>query len=398
MDELARRYVLLCLRLERLAPGVVDSYVGPRDLAEVVNAEEPMSPAGLHDEALALREVAAELPADGTGAHRRRWFDGQLRALAVVARRAGGEEIAYLDFVEGLFGVPIAPTPESELVAARDRLDAALPGRGTVAERADQHRRALRVPADRILPALIGSATRYGDLTRAQFEIPEPEGIDWAEAHDQPWGAYAVFTGSGRTSITVNVDLPLDVTGIAFLASHEAYPGHHAEHVTKERTLARFGESTMRTMGTPEAMLAEGLADVAGEIVMDDADLAAELARIGADVGVSGDWQAAVALYRTTLDLNPAMSNAAYMLHHLGRSEAEVREWLDATVPRPDWLDHLMRVVTDPSSRFHVFTYTEGARLIRRWLERTGSKAGFARLLSEQVSPAQLLADLGEGA
>jgi hypothetical protein len=397
MDELARRYVLLCLRLERVAPGLIDSYVGPPELSELVAAEEPLPAVTLHDEALALRALVAEWP-DITPV-RARWLDGQLRAIAVLARRAGGEEIAYLDLVEQLYGVPIAPTPEAELEAARDRVDRALTGNGSLAERVDAHRRALRVPPERVLQALIGSADRFRTATKRAFDLPEPEGIDWGEAHDQPWGAYAEFSGNSRTRIDVNVDLPLEVTGIAFLAAHEAYPGHHAEHITKERTLiaAGVGEATMRTMGTPEAMLAEGMADVAGEVIMTDPELAEELARIGADVGVAGDWHAAVALYHATLDLNPAMANAAYMLHHLGRSHEDVRAWVEATVPRPDWIDHLMRAATDETGRTHVFTYTEGVRLIRRWLAVTGPRRGFARLLSEQLSPGQLLAELGEG-
>ena len=401
MDELARRYLLLGLRLERVSPGFVDSYLGPAELAEAVAGEPEPIPVELHDEALALRSMAADLTGDDPATEqRRRWFDGQLRAVGALARLAAGEEITYLDLVQDLYGLPIAPTPDAELVAARDRLDAGLPGSGTLVERAEAMRQALRVPPDRVLAAVIGSAERMRAATRRDFELPEPEGIDWGEAHDQPWGASAEFTGRGRTAIRINVDLPWEVSGIAFLASHEAYPGHHAEHVTKERTLvaAGRGEAMLRSMGTPEALLAEGMADVAREVVMTDRELAGELARIGAEVDVTGDWEAGVALNRTMLDLNPAMANAAYMLHHEGRREAEVRAWLEEMLPLPDWIDHLMRVVTDRAGRNHVFTYTEGARLIRRWLETTGQTAGFTRLLAEQLSPAQLLAELEEPA
>jgi len=399
MDELARRYLLLGLRLERISPGLVDSYVGPPELAEAVAGEPMPIAAELHDETLALRALSDQLPADDAASiRRRRWFAGQLGAMSVLARRAGGEELGYLDLVEGLYGVPIAPTPDAELRAARERLDAGLAGHGSFEERLATHRRALRVPPDRVLPAVVAAAERLRQATRRDFDLPEPEGIDWEETHDQPWGAYAEFRGHGRTWIRVNVDLPLEVSGIAFLAAHEAYPGHHVEHVTKERTLvgAGVGEATLRTIGTPETMLSEGMADIGREVVMNDLELAGELARIGAETGVSGDWQAAVALYRAPLALNAAMANLSYMLHHEGRSPAEVRAWLVDTVPWPDWIDHLMRVATDPRGSTNSFTYTEGARLIRLWLEVTGQTAGFARLLSQQLSPAQLLSEIDE--
>ena len=60
-------------------------------------------------------------------------------------------------------------------------------------------------------------------------------------------------------------------------------------------------------------------------------------------------------------------------------------------------LDHLLRVLQHPLYRTYPFTYTAGAGLIREWLQVTGQTSGFWRLLSEQVSPAQLLAELQPG-
>jgi hypothetical protein len=397
VDDLARRYVLLCLRLERLVPGFVDSYVGPPELSEAASAELPPMPAELHDEAMALRAQASELLTVDATAVRGRWFEGQLRAIAALARRAGGEEIAYVDLVEQLYGVPIAPVPESELLAARDRLDAATPGTGRLAERVAAFRAAHRVNAQQVLAVIEASAGRFCAATRRDFDLPAGEGIDWQEAHDQPWSAYATYTGSGRTKILINIDLPLDVAGISFLASHEAYPGHHTEHVIKERTLidAGVGEATIRTMNTPESMLAEGQADIAGEVVMSDRELEDELQRIGRQAGVDGDWITAVAVHRAWQELAAIQVNAVLMLHHDGRPEAEVRAWVQGVSPREtERLDHMFRSFADPVLSTYPFTYVHGARMIRPWLEVVGQTAGFARLLSEQLSPAQLIFEL----
>jgi hypothetical protein len=397
MDDLARRYVLLCLRLERLVPGFVDSYVGPPELSEAVSSERAPIPAELHDEAMGLRAQAAELSMVEATAVRGRWLDGQLRAIAALARRAGGEEIAYVDLVEQLYGVPIAPIPEAELLAARDRLDAAAPGTGSLAERVAAFRAAHRVSPQRVLPAMKASAERFRSATRRDFDLPDGEGIDWEEVHDRPWSASASFTGSGRTKILINIDLPLDVAGIAFLASHEAYPGHHAEHAIKERSLidSGVGEATLRTMNTPESMLAEGQADIAREVVMSDRELEDEVERIGRQAGIDGDWSTAVLIHRAERELAGIQVNAALMLHHDGRPQAEVRAWVQEVSPRePDRLDHMFRSFADPVLSTYPFTYVQGARLIRPWLEVIGQTAGFARLLSEQLSPAQLISEL----
>lgn len=398
MDEIARRYIVLGLRLERIVPGFVDSYVGPAELRAEADAGPPPEPIALAAEAETLRGVAAGLPGEDAASHRRRvWFDGQLRSMAVQARAAGGDEPAYVELVEQLLGIEVVEYTREELVAMRDRLDDALPGRGSLTERLARFREQLNVPPERVVDALQRSAARFAELTRRDFELPDDEGIDWEEAHDQPWGAYAGFLGNGRTAIRINVDLPRDVSFIPFLASHEAYPGHHAEHIIKERTLigAGFGEATLRTMNTPESVLAEGQADVAREVVMSDRELADELRRVGRDVGVDGDWEAATAVASASLALEAAMCNAALMVHRDGRSDDEVRDFLRDIAPQPpERIEHAIRILRIPTTKAYEFTYVEGARLIRPWLERQGQTTGFARLLSEQLSPAQLRAEL----
>lgn len=64
----------------------------------------------------------------------------------------------------------------------------------------------------------------------------------------------------------------------------------------------------------------------------------------------------------------------------------------------PGFLDsyagpHAIRTTSDPVLSTYPFTYTVGARLIRPWLATVGPIAGFRRLLSQQLSPAQLLAE-----
>ncbi len=398
MDELARRYLLLGLRLARISPGFLDSYVGPAELREIALGEPVPFATELHDEAMALAEMAAALPgADPATLRRRTWFAGQLRAISAMARRAGGEEIAYLDLVEELTGVRVAPVPDRELLVVRDRIEDALPGTGPVQDRIARLRASLRIPADRALDAVRGSADRFRAATRRDFELPPDEGIEWGEAHDQPWAASAEYLGGRRTQILLNVDLPMDVMSAAHLAAHEAYPGHHAENIVKDMTLIRgavLGEATLRTMGTPETVLSEGLADVAREVVMSDRELEAELHRIGREAGVDGDWAAAVVVRGAVADLQRAQGNAGIMLHHDARPEVEVRAYLaDIGLVPADRLDHVMRFLRDPVAGM-VFPYTEGTRLIRPWLELTGQTAGFWRLLSEQLSPAVLQADL----
>jgi hypothetical protein len=400
MDEIAHRYLLLGLRLESHVPGFVDSYVGPADLKAAAEAAAA-PPEALAEEASALREAVDALPVD-TDEHRRRrdWFRAQLRAIRALARHAAGEEIGYLDLLEQLFDVRIGPFREERLAAARRRLDDALPPGGSLAERYAAFTKTMELPRERMLNVLRESTGRFRRASLRDFDAPRNEGIDWGEAHDVPWGAEARFEGNGRSLIRLNVDLPRGLGEIAYLASHEGYPGHHLDHITKEQTLIRergLGEATLRTMNTPESMLAEGLADVGREVVMSNAEVAAELGRIARDAKIqvaAAELDVAVAVMSALREvLDVANGNAAIMLHEDGRPADEVREYLVDQTARPAvHIDQSMRVLTDPIGRTYPFTYSKGSDLIRPWLEVQGQTTGFARLLAEQHTPSELLA------
>lgn len=129
---------------------------------------------------------------------------------------------------------------------------------------------------------------------------------------------------------------------------------------------------------------------------MNDRELEGEFEQIGREAGISGDWFRALEVHRASSELAPVTGNAALMLYRDGRPPDEVRSWVqEVSALDSTRIDHLFRTLTDPLFSTYPFTYTEGARLIRRWLEVTGQTAGFWRLLSEQLSPAQLLAEIG---
>ena len=98
----AERYLELGLRLGKHVDGVVDSYCGPPELQEQVEAEELVDAAQLAADADAL---AGELE-DG-------WLRDQVRACATYARVLAGAELSYADEVEGCYGVRPSPTPLS---------------------------------------------------------------------------------------------------------------------------------------------------------------------------------------------------------------------------------------------------------------------------------------------
>jgi hypothetical protein len=150
----------------------------------------------------------------------------------------------------------------------------------------------------------------------------------------------------------------------------------------------RHLEETIFLVGTPQCLLAEGLADLGLEIVAGprpepvvashlrplgipyDADLVAELAEAGQALG-------------------HVRGNAALLLHEEGADVATVVDYLArwSLLSRPR-AEKAVQFLTDPTWRAYVFCYIEGVALCRRFV--AGDPTRFARLISEQLTPADL--------
>ena len=82
--------------------------------------------------------------------------------------------------------------------------------------------------------------------------------------------------------------------------------------------------------------------------------------------------------------------NLALMIHTRGASEEQAVEYLmrwGLTSPRR--AKQSVRFVTDPVWRSYISTYTDGYELCRKWVD--GDPARFKRLLTEQLTPADLV-------
>lgn len=389
-------YLALGLALGRHIDGLVDCYYGPPALAARV-ASEPLRPAAqLVEQAralLAALEGGAPLAPhdDGDDAQRRAWLRAQVRGLLTTARRLAGDAVGYEDEVEQCYGVRPRPVPDDELAAAHRRLEEALPGSGPLADRLIGWRESHAVPTD-VLPAAIASlADDLRERTDRAFGLPDGEHVDFELVTDRPWSGFNTYLGGLRSRVDVNVDLPVLSTSLAHLVAHEAYPGHHTEHSRKEVGLVRrrhFTEETIFLVGTPSALLAEGLADLGLDVVMGSRPepLVAEHLQ---PLGIRYDTEVVAAVAEAGEALSAVRGNAALRLHAEGAAPDavvdDVARW--GMLPRAR-AEKAVEFLLHPTWRAYVFCYIEGLRLCRQFVG--GDPARFARLLSEQLTPADL--------
>jgi len=376
----AERYVRLGLHLGRQVEGIVDSYFGPPELAAAVDAEPQAEPRALVSAAEALLH---ELE-DG-------WLRDQVVGLRAYAGVLAGEPWSYPDEVEACYGVRPVHTDEAVFAEAHGRLEELLPGDGSLAERYDRWRKSILVPAERVEAAVAAVIAEARAWTRGLVELPAGEGVDLEIVHDQPWLAFCYYLGDRRSRISVNVDLPISAIDLLELTIHETYPGHHAERCCKEELLVRgrgLLEETIVMVPAPQSLVAEGIASIAPSAVLESAGGAA-LAAVLHDAGIEFDLGHAVAVERALQPCGWADVNAALLLHDAGAAEAEVHAYLQRWALRsPELATHLMRFLTEPSSRTYMITYSAGRDLCRAYV--AGEPERFRRLLTEQVRVSDL--------
>jgi hypothetical protein len=377
----AEAYILLGLRLGRHVDGLVDSYYGPPELKQQVDAEPVVEPAALVAEGDAL---LADLD-DG-------WLRDQALGLRTYAGKLAGEELSYSDEVERCYGVRPERQATEVYAEAHERLDELLPGDGALPERYRAWRSACTIPAGLVVPALQDAAAELRSATATLVELPAGEEATVEPVRAEPWWAFNYYLGGLRSRVVVNLDVPTTCHELVHLAAHEIYPGHHTDHAVKEQLLIRdrgLVEESIQMVPTPAPLVQEGIAELGASVVRDD-DLRARLVAVLGRHGLEYDTERSEAIAAARRSLRRVGVDAALMIHEDGASveeaEAYVQRW---SLSAPEEAAHSVGFVVDPTWRAYAITYSAGRELCEAWVG--GEPARFARLLTEQVRVADLL-------
>ncbi|GAY13131.1 DUF885 domain-containing protein [Pseudonocardia sp. N23] len=390
-----RDYALLALRLDRLVPGIVDTWTGDQALRRHAADGPTPDPAELARTAVRLRR---RLPAAELGITRTGFLDAQLRALHCHARRAAGEHVGFVDQVSATLDVDldgVAPD-QDRYRAAHARLDTLLPGHGTLADRLGAFRRRETVRPDRIAAAVDALTAALRDRTHQLFGLPDDEHVDIELVSDRPWTGLTRHLCGLRSHVRITTDAGLRATQLAALVAHEIYPGHHTEHCLV-RGVRRCGEPERDVVVTPSphSLVTEGAADT-GLDVVGGLDWGPWVADVLTEAGVHCDGELSQAVETALRDLAPVRQDAALMLHDRGATLDDavrhLRRWLLVDDARAHVL---LRFVVDPRWRGYTTAYVEGEALVRAWLAAGPDPvARYRRLLDAPHVPAQLRGDV----
>ena len=322
---------------------------------------------------------------------RRRYLIAQVEGLRATAAKLAGDPITYADEVAACYGVRPELVPEDAFAEAHRRLGSVLPGPGPLADRYIEWREAQVVPVDKLEAAVASLAGDLRDRTARLWGLPEGERIEFELVKDKPWSGFNYYLGGLHSRVAINTDLPVLSTSLGHLVAHEAYPGHHTEHCRKEVGLVRKRrrlEETIFLVGTPQCLLAEGLADLGIEIAIGRRPEPA-IAEHLRPLGIPYDAEVVATTSEAGEVLGAVRGNAALLLHDQGMDVGAVVDYVArwALMSRPR-AEKAIQFLADPTWRAYIYCYIEGLSLCRRFV--AGDPVRFERLISEQLTPADL--------
>jgi hypothetical protein len=382
VTDVVERYLELGLRLGRHDEDLLDSYYGPPELKERVDAEEPRPPAALAEDAAALAEDTAD---DA-------WLTAQVQALGANARKLAGERLDYAEEGRLVYGIEPRWHDEEPFRRAAALLDEALPGSGDVRDRYARWFEETAIPSELVEQAVLDTGAELQRLTRESVGLPDGEDFELELVTGEHWLAYARYLGGLRTHIQFNVDLRMPAADLVMLTSHEIYGGHHTHRIWQEAELVRgMGqvERTLDVLWSPEALLSEGIAMTGPDLV---APHAQELtAQVLGRLGFAYDAELGARVHEARRALLPVSANVAMLIHARGGSAEEARDYAATWSLQPDErVDKMVEGQLASPSPVYQHCYWQGRELVERHV--AGDPRRLRELLTARVVPADLAA------
>jgi hypothetical protein len=322
---------------------------------------------------------------------REEWLRAQLRGIEAACARLAGEPVGYRELAERCHRVSVCEVDEAQFAQAHELMARVLPGAGSLRERFAAWRTGQLVRGPRLVDGLHALVAEFRRRCRERWDLPEKERVVVELARGHPWAGYAEYRGGLQTVVQINDELPIPAWRLVELIAHEAYPGHHTEHVCKATTppdgRAR-AEFDVFVYPTPQALIAEGIAMLAPEILLGE-----EIEDVGAalllPLGIDYDTRISAAARHAQHLLLPVRANLAIMLDEDRIDQDGIRAYLRRWRLEDDaYLERIVAGLYEREWPPYESCYPEGHKLCASFVG--GDTHRFDQLLREQLTPQAL--------
>jgi hypothetical protein len=269
LDAIAERYVRAALKLSQHDPSLVEQWRGPE--AWTPGPRRPV--VELLEEVDALLEQSRRATSDASSSidrARARYLDGQIRALRYALDRQLGRAATIDEQAREEFDTTFPPLDTAAVARVHARLNEVLPGAAPLAERVASLRRSTAVPRERRLAVLKAALDACRTAMPALLPLPHEDHIELRFRSGLRWDAFLRYEGNAASELAINDDGALDAARALRLACHEAYPGHHIQHLLIDRVYGeRQWPELLLTPGFgPHLFYLEGAAEVGADLAI----------------------------------------------------------------------------------------------------------------------------------
>ncbi len=395
VDDFGREYLLLALRIGKLIDGYIDSYYGPEDLKNSVNAEEKSSPKELVIKCSKLQEMLAVQEFDSK---RTNFIRRMLKSMETTLRVLSGEKIEYLEIVKQLFDISPILFDDNYLYRVVEECKEIFQITKPLKDTFEEFQKQRAIAPEKIEPYFLHAFKLVKTRTKEVFPnlLPSNEELSVEIVKEKPWAAYNWYLGNSKSRIDINTDQPLNYLSILKIASHEGYPGHHTEHSIKESILyrqqGRF-EHAILIVQSPESVISEGLANVGLDLLFTPKEqIEISIREYCPDTtkerSIEDLLKINEVLGKFSLEL---LNNAAIHLHQDNWSDEELLDYaISFEIFSKEDVIMQSKFLKDPLWSTYVFNYLSGENLIRRKFGKLPSTEHFKKLLTQPILPSDL--------
>ena len=400
LDALANEYLLLELGIGRHDRGHVDAYFGPESLVQdAESAGLSLGQIAVRLDALDDRLAASTEGADADAQTRIRGLRARLKAASTRIQLNLGTQASFDDESMALFGTRAPDNDAAHFESILTRIDALVPGEGSLASRVDAFQQRFAIPAERLDDVFTAAIAECRRRTLSFIDLPANESFTLEYVTDKPWSGYNWYQGNAQSLIQINTDLPIFISRAVDLGCHEGYPGHHTYNALLEENLVNqkgWTEFSLYPLFSPQSLIAEGsgnygiqLAFPEEERIAFEKDILFPLA--GLEVGEAERYYH---LQAELEKLSYAGNEAARDYLNGDASRQDAVNWLvNYSLFAPDRADQ--RVDFIDTYRSYVINYNLGKDIVRSYIE-TGTTtpaqrwARFESMLSNPLLPTDL--------
>ena len=394
LDNFAKNYLSLGLRINKHINGYVEHYYGPLELKRAIDLEKKFSPRSLLSDCKNLIEKIRD---QGFEEKRLNFLHKNLYAIKTILRKLNGENIPYLELVEKLFDFKPVLYDDDFFYDLSIKADKLYHGNGTLPTRIKRYVNKRKIPPKILRSKFIEALKIARKQTQKIFPglLPDNEKVEVAEVLKQKWQMYCWYLGNFISKIEINIEKIHYWTNLLKYVCHEGYPGHHTERSVKENSLFRdkgYFESAILLIYTPEIVISEGIGVLAESIIFSNGESSKILLENFLPTPKEEDsLEILIGQKEIREGFRKFESNLAYHKYVDGWDDVKLISYTKSFKVIPnEGIKSLLNFISDELWAPYIPVY-QGERLITEKYGNQPSPRQFQRLLSEQFLPSDLI-------